>query len=114
VFLVDCGATNQFVDDGFVAKHQLVASSVPSLEYVTLANGTRVPAGSIVRAAGVRVGTYTDSVDFVSIPLVGYDAILGMSWLHQHNPEIDWRERRLRFGDGHRDRHELVSGEGHG
>ena len=108
MFLVDCGATNQFVDDGFVAKHQLVASSVPSLEYVTLANGTRVPAGSIVRAAGVRVGTYTDSVDFVSIPLVGYDAILGMSWLHQHNPEIDWRERRLRFGDGHRDRHEIV------
>ena len=109
VFLVDCGATNQFVDDGFVAKHQLVASSVPSPEYVTLANGTRVPAGSIVRAAGVHIGTYADSVDFVSIPLVGYDAILGMSWLHQHNPKIDWREKRIRFGDEHRDRHELTA-----
>lgn len=106
---MDCGATNQFVDNGFVAKHQLVASSVPSPEYVTLANGTRIPAGSIVRAAGVRIGTYADSVDFVSIPLVGYDAILGMSWLHQHNPRIDWREKRIRFGDEHRDRHELTA-----
>jgi len=109
VVLVDCGATNQFVDDGFVAKHQLVSSSVASPEYVTLANGTRVPAGSIVRAADVRIGTYADSLDFVSIPLVGYDAILGMSWLHQHNPEIDWREKCIRFRDERRDRHELVA-----
>ncbi len=106
---MDCGATNQFVDDGFVAKHQLVSSSVASPEYVTLANGTRVPAGSIVRAANVRIGTYTDSLDFVSIPLVGYDAILGMSWLHQHNPEIDWRKKCIRFRDERRDRHELVA-----
>ena len=31
------------------------------------------------------------------VPLQGYDAILGMSWLTTYNPSIDWRTRQLSF-----------------
>ena len=32
--------------------------------------------------------------------LQGYDAILGMAWLRQVNPRIDWRERRIAVLEG--------------
>jgi hypothetical protein len=33
--------------------------------------------------------------DFQVMPLGNYDAILGIPWLTEINPEIDWRERTM-------------------
>ena len=35
------------------------------------------------------------TLDVTEIPK--YDVVLGMAWLHQHNPQIDWRSRTLTF-----------------
>jgi RNase H-like domain found in reverse transcriptase/Reverse transcriptase (RNA-dependent DNA polymerase)/Integrase zinc binding domain/Retroviral aspartyl protease/Integrase core domain/Chromo (CHRromatin Organisation MOdifier) domain len=108
IFLVDSGATGCFVSSTFVEEHKLKSSPLPHQDFVTLANGSKQKVGALVRSAKVRVGSYTDAVDFVSLPLVGYDAILGMSWLDQYNPVIDWRKKSIKFVDEFALRHELV------
>ena len=109
VFLQDCGATGNFISAAFVARHNLVTRGSPSGEIITLADGSQQKAGSTVDAASVRIGSYTDSIDFVSLPLVGYDVILGMPWLDHYNPTIDWRERTIAFADDHHCSHRLVA-----
>ena len=43
------------------------------------------------------MGNYHGRISFVSVPLKGCDAIIGMNWLQQFNPDIDWNQRVLRF-----------------
>jgi hypothetical protein len=45
------------------------------------------------------MGNYHGRISFVSVPLKGCDAIIGMNWLQQFNPNIDWSQRVLRFRD---------------
>lgn len=97
IFLLDCGATGNFIRSEFVVDHQLKSSSLPSPDVITLADGSKQSAGSIVNAASLRIGSYTDQLDFVSLPLVGYDVILGMPWLDHYNPSIDWKSRKMKF-----------------
>ena len=49
----------------------------------------------------VRISSYTDELDFTVTNLVpAYDAILGMSWLTQYNPIIDWVAGTISFVKG--------------
>ncbi|KAI2488318.1 hypothetical protein Ptr902_02451 [Pyrenophora tritici-repentis] len=38
---------------------------------------------------------------FYSVPMTTYDFIFGTSWLEEHNPHIDWREKTMRFNSEH-------------
>jgi hypothetical protein len=107
VFLVDSGATGNFVNAAFVQQHRL--STVPLVvpDIVKLADGSQQAAGSAVPSVAVSLGSYTDHVDLVSLPLDGYDVILGMTWLHQYNPTIDWRRRSVVLVDAQQHRHVL-------
>ena len=72
---------------------------------VTLADGSTQPSGAIVSAAQLRIDSYVDELDLVSLPLAGYDIILGMPWLHRYEPQIDWRTHRIEFEDEFMHRH---------
>lgn len=107
VILLDSGATGNFVRASFVKKHRIATSPLPQHDIVTLADGSTRRSGCAVKAARLTIGSYTDSFDFVSLPLSEYDAILGMSWLHHFNPEIDWREKSIQFVDEFMQKHVL-------
>ena len=108
VLLVDSGATGNFISATFVKSHGLISTTLPQEEVITLADGSQQRTGALVRGAKLEVGSYTDSLNFVAVPLAGYDAILGMSWLHEYNPSIDWRKKQIRFVDSRQKSHELV------
>ena len=108
VFLLDCGATGNFISEGFVTRHRLVASSSSQQTLVSLADGSQHRSGSIVQSALVRIGTYEDRLSFVVLPLSGYDVILGMTWLKQYNPQIDWRSGTATFVDVHQQTHVIA------
>lgn len=86
VFLVDSGATGNFVNASFVKRHRLNTVPLVVPDIVKLADGSKQSAGSSVPSVAISLGSYKDHVDLVSLPLDGYDVILGMTWLHQHNP----------------------------
>jgi hypothetical protein len=45
----------------------------------------------------LKIQEYADEIMFIESPINEYDVILGMSWLSQVNPQIDWKKRILSF-----------------
>lgn len=95
--LLDSGASSEFIDPEFARRCGL--SLAHSGRQVKLANGALVAAQgsvltdySLAMASGAPV---TLSATFTATPLESYDAILGVSWLEQHDPVIGWRERSI-------------------
>ena len=108
VFLIDCGATGIFISSQFVAKHRIATAPLCSVSLVTLADGSKQKTVSNVDSAEVRIGSYTDRLNLVALPLPGYDVILGMTWLHHYNPNIDWRKNSIEFVDEGGQHHTLT------
>ena len=109
MFLLDSGATGNFVSSSFLARFNLASSPLPHSDLVTLADGSQQSASGIVLGASLVIGSYTDSLDLVALALSGYDAILGMPWLERVNPEINWRQRTVSLVDQQSNRHVLES-----
>ena len=108
MFLIDCGATGNFVSSAFVRKHNLALSDRGQVsELVTLADGSQKKAAGQLAAASVRIDSYSDRLSLTATELQGYDVILGMPWLHQYNPAIDWRGVTISFVDQRMQRHVL-------
>ena len=95
LILVDSGASSDFISETFVARHHLPATQVEQRQTVTLADGSKCETAKVVEEVGVQMGEYKDCLSFLSLPLTGYDAILGMPWLEKNNPKIDWVNRRI-------------------
>jgi hypothetical protein len=98
VALLDSGASGAgFIDPTFAARCGVVLG--PSDRLVQLADG------STVRAAGQAEIHYTltaskgPPVPFRSVltatPLQGYDFVLGVGWLAEHDVLVGWRNRSL-------------------
>ncbi|GMF82058.1 unnamed protein product [Aspergillus oryzae] len=50
----------------------------------------------------MAVGQHVESIAFDVTPLGNkYDVVLGISWLEDHNPTIDWRQRTLHLNNCH-------------
>jgi hypothetical protein len=103
--LVDCGATGNFVSSAFAAKHGLALAEHP--DTVCFADGHTTASCGILPRASVRVGSYAEPIDLVATQLGGFDVILGMTWLEEYNPIVDWREKTLSFSDKQDRRHVL-------
>lgn len=110
IFMVDCGATHSFIAQAYVDKLRispLLRVEDASGDTVTLADGRLQAAGGTAKSTPVRIGSYTDAIDLTITDLAGYDVILGMSWLKEHNPHIDWRGATISFVDQHMRHHVL-------
>lgn len=78
-------------------KYSLPHQSLSQRESITLADGTEQFAYGCTPKAQVTIDSYRDGIDLTIIPLSSYDAILGMPWLEQVNPDVDWRTKQLAF-----------------
>ena len=95
--LLDSGASDQFIDTDFARRcgYTLTASD----------RTIRLADGSIVKAAGCTTATCSLAAakgspvpfeaNFTATSLESYDAILGMTWLADHDPLIGWRDRSI-------------------
>jgi len=96
-FLIDCGASNDFVDTAFIARHSL--DLLPTDRYVRGYDGAARPAAGILRGApflasqlgrAALADPLKDQRPFTAVELAGEDAILGLPWLRSVSPSIDW------------------------
>lgn len=99
LFLIDCGATGNFVSEEYVKRYKLHTSRLSSNDIVSLADGSQQSTGSYLASESIEIGSYQDNIDLVVFPIQGYDVILGMPWLEKFNPTIDWRDRTIKFRD---------------
>ena len=97
VFLLDSGATANFVSSSFCKQHGLKVEPTPAT--VALADGISKACAGVVRSAPIRIDSYTEPIDLTVTELGGYDAILGMHWFEEYNPPVDWRNKALSFTD---------------
>jgi hypothetical protein len=98
-FLVDCGATTEFVDAGFAKRAELVEKE--SGARIRLADGVVSKSLGVADRVKFSLGLekekqgkgkkYTGRFEITK--LSGYDAILGMSWMVQSQPQFLWGRR---------------------
>ena len=96
--LVDCGATSNFISQKFVKESHLTTVPLDQPSNVLLGDGSTQVSSVGVERLTIRLSAHLDKVDFMVLPLAGYDFILGMPWLKKHNPKIDWRSGEIQIG----------------
>lgn len=97
-FLLDCGSSGNFVSTHFLSLHKLLPTPSPHSRTVRLADGSAHSSSLVLPSAPLTISSLTETLTLAVLPLSGYDAILGMPWLVQHNPNIDWKTKAVRLG----------------
>ena len=93
-YFVDSGSTGDFVSTQFVLRNKLgrQCTSLPAPLTVSLADGKVYTTSTVLKAArlGGENPVLQGSLDLAVLSLEGYDVILGMPWLKETNPDINW------------------------
>jgi hypothetical protein len=97
--MVDYGASSPFLSERFVKQHCVLAKPLPSPITLYNINMTKNKAGTITHSAEleVRTGTHQEKLRFLATDVGPEDVVLGITWLCDHNPEIDWTAGKLSF-----------------
>ena len=91
--LIDCGATLNFLHEETIAQLQIDTQPCPPIE-VTVVDGRSLP--SAIRrqvTLDFEVNNEKYHETFYIAPIGVHAMILGMPWLTNVNPDIDWRAR---------------------
>jgi Retroviral aspartyl protease len=97
--LVDSGAGGIFMDQNYAQKHRF---NLTKLEYPIMArnvDGTENKQGTIryYMDLDIQVNGKTNMERFLIAGLRNQKIILGLPWLREHNPEINWKEGTLQW-----------------
>jgi hypothetical protein len=104
--LIDSGATGNFVDEHFVVDHAINAHKLRSLIPVKNADGSENRAGPIKAYIDVWMTIQPPAApkshsERIQLEITGlaseFQVILGLPWLEEHNPSIDWQAALIDF-----------------
>ena len=97
--LLDSGAYLCFMHNRFIQDHKLAMRLLKRQVRVFNADATENKKGLITHYARcqVRIGNHTSWQSFLIAEIGHHDIIIGMSFLREHNPEIDWKEQKINF-----------------
>jgi predicted aspartyl protease len=95
--LVDCGATGLFIDREYVKSNRLPTRKLSRPIPVFNVDGTANEAGSISEVVELIIwyNGHSERALFSVTSLGRQNMILGITWLREHNPEIDWRTGKV-------------------
>jgi hypothetical protein len=90
--LLDCGATDTFINKGLIDRHRLTVTEFDIPIPVYNADGRQNKLGDITGYVEVimRYGDHTELMCLHATSLGQERIFLRHDWLHKHNPEIDW------------------------
>lgn len=93
-FLIDSGASANFVDSTFVDQNGIKTIDGEA-RIISLADGSTHRSTKRLRDVDLVIGSHEETQTFTVLPLKGQSAILGMPWLSKSGANIDWRKRRI-------------------
>lgn len=96
LILVDSGSSASFIN-----KHlaDLLTGARPLLQpcKVNVADGTQHRCSSYIPKCQWSANNHQFHTNLKILPLGSFDAIFGMDWLEEHNPDIDWVAKTLKI-----------------
>jgi transposase InsO family protein len=97
--LVDSGASGLFIDRAYVERNKIPTRRLQRPIPVLNVDGTPNEGGSITEVVSLvlRYQEHSERALFAVTSLGGQDLILGLPWLKQHNPEVDWKTGEVRM-----------------
>src|SRR5262249_32887634 len=89
---IDSGAGGIFLNEQFIRKHNIPVTPLPKTIKVFNVDGTRNKEGLITHCTwlNLQIGEHKIPTRFLITGLGQDDMILGLPWLKQYNPDIDW------------------------
>jgi len=97
--MIDSGATEDFIDKRVCSKYNIRTTQAKTTREVYLADGQPSAMGPITHTAKVPmdIGSHRELVTLQVAKLPNHEVILGMPWLKQHSPRIDWGQGKITF-----------------
>ncbi len=98
--LVDSGVTSSFIDQTFIAQHNIHVVKKSILVPIEVIDGRTIASCAITHETTplelcISKHAKKKILNIISTP--HHLVILGLLWLETHNPIIDWRSRTLTF-----------------
>jgi len=98
--LLDSSATHCFIDSALVSNHHLPITPLPQPMCLHLFDGSYV-SENIVYEVTIPVSFAPGKILPVSFLVTPLDpeisAVIGLCWLHQYNPLVDWVNNHIDF-----------------
>ncbi|KAF9801706.1 hypothetical protein IEO21_10049 [Rhodonia placenta] len=97
--MVDSGATTKFINKRFITKNKVQTQKLKEPIPLYNIDGTLNKDGSILEVAilQMQVGDHVEKMVFMVTDIGPEDVIVGLDWLREHNPEIDWESGSLKL-----------------
>jgi hypothetical protein len=107
-FLIDSGATCNFVDRSFAERSNLEVWNMPRRMKIRTADGNTIECTQKIPTARVKLPDYDGRHEFIVVPnLDGFDAVLGRSFLKASGALVDHASSRVSWSN-HRNDEEKV------
>ena len=97
--LLDSGATGLFANRDFVKRNRLTTRTLSRPIPVYNVDGSPNESGSITEVLEVvlRYRDHSETAVFAVTNLGRQDIILGLTWLREHNPKVDWKTEEVKM-----------------
>ncbi len=98
--LVDSDTTSSFINQTFVAQHNILMVKKSTLVSVEVIDGRTIASSAITHETTpleLCIGKHVEKIVLNIISTPHHPVILGLPWLEAHNPIIDWWSRTLTF-----------------
>jgi len=97
--MIDSGATEDFIDREVCNKHGIKMIKAKNPREIYLADGKPSAMGPVTHMTKVPmdISSHRELATFQVANLQNHRVILGMPWLREHNPTIDWNDKRITF-----------------
>jgi predicted aspartyl protease len=97
--MVDCGATENFVDKKYAEKIQIPMDEKKVPRRVLAVDRSEVASGPVTHDTMVEliVNDDREKIKLHCITIGNSPIIVGLPWLRKHNPTIDWKKGKVIF-----------------
>ena len=95
--LVDSGCTHTGIDEQLVKEKRIQTKPIDFL--FEIFNADRIKNREITKVAPleIKINGHKETLEAVVTDLDGMDIFLGHDWLVKHNPEVNWKNRVIKF-----------------
>jgi len=95
--LVDSGCTHTGIDEQLVKDKRIQTKSIDFSFEVFNTDGTKNREMTRVAPLEIEINGHKETLEAAVTNLDGTDMFLEHDWLVKHNPEVNWRNRTIKF-----------------